>query len=109
MGRKKIALIGGGQIGGILALIGAQKELGDIVLLDIPDAEACFHSESFDFNQVDNFLRNISLYVLNNGDVINVIAMEEDRDSADKIRSSIVAAHGQLLVRTNTKLYCIGE
>ena len=30
MARKKIALIGGGQIGGNLALLATQKELGDI-------------------------------------------------------------------------------
>lgn len=35
MARKKIALIGAGQIGGNLALLAAQKELGDIVLYDI--------------------------------------------------------------------------
>ena len=35
MARKKIALIGAGQIGGTLALLAAQKELGDIVLFDI--------------------------------------------------------------------------
>lgn len=35
--RKKIALIGGGQIGQILAMLAAQKEMGDIVVLDIPD------------------------------------------------------------------------
>lgn len=35
MARKKIALIGAGQIGGTLALLAAQKELGDIVLYDI--------------------------------------------------------------------------
>ena len=34
MSRKKIALIGGGQIGSILALLIAQKELGDVVILD---------------------------------------------------------------------------
>lgn len=38
MPRKKIALIGGGQIGGTLAQLLAQKELGDIVLFDIVDA-----------------------------------------------------------------------
>jgi malate dehydrogenase len=37
--RKKIALIGGGQIGQILAMLAAQKELGDIVVLDIPELE----------------------------------------------------------------------
>jgi malate dehydrogenase len=35
MARKKIALIGGGQIGGTLAHLAAIKELGDIVLFDI--------------------------------------------------------------------------
>ncbi len=35
MARKKIALIGGGQIGGVLAQLAAARELGDIVLFDI--------------------------------------------------------------------------
>jgi len=37
MARKKIALIGAGQIGGTLALLAAQKELGDVVMLDVAD------------------------------------------------------------------------
>src|SRR5580698_8143634 len=35
MARKKIALIGGGQIGGTLAHLIGLKELGDVVLFDI--------------------------------------------------------------------------
>ena len=35
MARKKIALVGAGQIGGTLALLAGLKELGDIVLFDI--------------------------------------------------------------------------
>lgn len=35
MARKKIALIGGGQIGGVLTQLIAQKNLGDVVLFDI--------------------------------------------------------------------------
>jgi len=35
MPRKKLALIGAGQIGGTLALLATQRELGDIVLVDI--------------------------------------------------------------------------
>jgi malate dehydrogenase len=35
MGRKKIAVIGGGQIGGVLAQLAAIKQLGDVVLFDI--------------------------------------------------------------------------
>ncbi len=37
MARKKIALIGGGQIGGTLAHLAGLKELGDIVIFDIVD------------------------------------------------------------------------
>lgn len=37
MARKKIALIGGGQIGGTLAHLAALKEMGDVVLFDITD------------------------------------------------------------------------
>ena len=35
MARKKIALIGAGQIGGTLALLIGLKQLGDVVLFDI--------------------------------------------------------------------------
>ena len=37
MARKKIALIGAGQIGGTLAHLAGMKELGDVVLFDIAD------------------------------------------------------------------------
>ncbi|WP_374624913.1 malate dehydrogenase [Devosia sp.] len=37
MARKKIALIGAGQIGGTLALLAATKELGDVILFDVVD------------------------------------------------------------------------
>ena len=40
MARKKIALIGGGQIGGTLAHLAGLKELGDIVIFDIVDGTA---------------------------------------------------------------------
>jgi malate dehydrogenase len=37
MARKKIALIGAGQIGGTLALLAGVKELGDVVMFDVVD------------------------------------------------------------------------
>ncbi|MGB4101584.1 MAG: malate dehydrogenase [Alphaproteobacteria bacterium] len=40
MARRKIALVGAGQIGGTLALLAAQKELGDVVLVDIAEGTA---------------------------------------------------------------------
>ena len=52
MSRKKIALIGGGQIGGNLALIAAQKELGDITIFDIPKAEGMVAGKALDLMQL---------------------------------------------------------
>ncbi|MCH8069288.1 MAG: malate dehydrogenase [Candidatus Marinimicrobia bacterium] len=51
MARKKIALIGGGQIGGILALIATQKELGDITIIDIPQVEGMIKGKALDIMQ----------------------------------------------------------
>lgn len=50
--RKKIALIGGGQIGQILAMLAAQKELGDIVILDIPDLENNVKGKALDLMEM---------------------------------------------------------
>ncbi len=48
MSRKKIALIGGGQIGSILALLIAQKELGDVVILDRPELSDSMKGKALD-------------------------------------------------------------
>src|SRR5687768_659559 len=37
MARRKIALVGAGQVGGTLALLAGIKQLGDIVLVDIAE------------------------------------------------------------------------
>ena len=39
MSRKKVSVIGGGFTGATTAFLLAQKELGDVVLVDIPQAE----------------------------------------------------------------------
>jgi len=52
MAKKKIALIGGGQIGGNLALLAAQKELGDVVIFDIPKAEGMVKGKALDLMQL---------------------------------------------------------
>ncbi|WP_156841562.1 malate dehydrogenase [Novosphingobium aquimarinum] len=49
MARKKIALIGAGNIGGTLAHLAAKKELGDIVLFDI--AEGIPQGKALDLSQ----------------------------------------------------------
>ena len=49
--RPKIALVGAGQIGGIMALLASQKELGDVVLLDIPRAEGVAKGKALDIQE----------------------------------------------------------
>lgn len=52
MARKKITLVGGGQIGGNLALLAAQKELGDITIFDIPNYEGMVKGKALDLMQL---------------------------------------------------------
>lgn len=61
--RKKIALIGGGQIGQILAMLAAQKEMGDIVVLDIPEYEDPAKGKALDLMEMaphGNYDANLS-------------------------------------------------
>src|SRR5713226_2697860 len=50
--KKKIGLIGGGQIGGNLALLAAQKQLGDVLIYDIPQVEGMVKGKALDINQL---------------------------------------------------------
>ena len=52
MRRNKILLVGGGQIGGNLALLAAQKELGDVLIYDIPQAEGMIKGKALDILQL---------------------------------------------------------
>ena len=52
MARKKISMIGGGQIGGNLALLAAQKELGNVIIFDIPRAEGMVKGKALDLMQL---------------------------------------------------------
>ena len=52
MSRAKISLIGGGQIGGNLALLAAQKELGDVKIFDIPNSEGMVKGKALDLMQL---------------------------------------------------------
>ena len=63
MSRPKIGLIGGGQIGGNLALLAAQKELGDVFIFDIPKAEGMVKGKALDLMQLrphDGYDSNIT-------------------------------------------------
>ena len=62
MTRRKIALIGGGQIGGNLALLATQKEMADVVIYDIPQAEEMAKGKALDIMQLrphDGFDANL--------------------------------------------------
>ena len=52
MPRSKISLIGGGQIGGNLALLATQKELGNVVIFDIPQSEGMVKGKALDIMQL---------------------------------------------------------
>ena len=49
--RKKIALIGAGNIGGELAALAARKELGDVLLFDIPEKVGVAQGKALDLEQ----------------------------------------------------------
>jgi malate dehydrogenase len=54
--RKKIALIGAGNIGGELAALAARKQLGDIVLFDIPQKADFAKGKALDLEQNGSIL-----------------------------------------------------
>ena len=77
--RKKIALIGGGQIGGTLAHLIALKELGDVVIFDVvkgmPQGKALDLSQSTPVENVDSVAHGASSYsAIRNADVVIVTA-----------------------------------
>ncbi|MHC4382829.1 MAG: lactate/malate family dehydrogenase, partial [Planctomycetota bacterium] len=58
MRRAKISIIGGGNVGASCAVWAAEKELGDIVVLDIPEVADVVKGKMLDLAQcgpVDRF------------------------------------------------------
>lgn len=80
MGRRpKIALIGAGQIGGVLAQLTAQRELGDVVVFDVvegvPQGKALDILESGPVDGFDSHLKGTNSYEdLKGADVVIVTA-----------------------------------
>ncbi len=79
MARKKIALIGGGNIGGTLALLAGLKELGDITIFDVveglPQGKALDLSQTGPVEGYDAKLRGTQSYAdIAGSDVIIVTA-----------------------------------
>ena len=79
MSRKKIALVGAGQIGGTLALLAGLKQLGDIVLVDIaegvPQGKALDIAQSAPVEGFDAFVTGSNDYsAIKGADVVIVTA-----------------------------------
>ena len=105
MARKKIALIGGGQIGGTLAHLAAMKELGDVVLFDIveglPQGKALDIAESAPIDGYDAELKGTNTYeAIAGADVVIVTAGVPrkpgmSRDDLLGINLKVMAAVGE--------------
>jgi len=56
-----------------------------------------------------NFAGEVAIVDAADGKPVNVIPMETGERTSENVRSSVIAAQGQLFVRANRKLYCIGK
>jgi malate dehydrogenase len=105
MARKKIALIGGGQIGGTLAHLIVTKELGDVVLFDImeglPQGKALDLSQAGPIEGFDAKLKGTNSYAdIAGADVVIVTAGVPrkpgmSRDDLLGINLKVMAAVGE--------------
>ncbi|RJF88676.1 malate dehydrogenase [Oleomonas cavernae] len=105
MARDKIALIGGGQIGGTLALLAGLKELGDVVIFDIvdgvPQGKALDIAEASPVLGFDATLAGGKDYaVIKGADVVIVTAGVPrkpgmSRDDLLAVNAKVMAAAGQ--------------
>jgi len=117
MARKKIALIGAGQIGGTLALLAGLKELGDIVLFDIvdgmPQGKALDLAQASPIEGYDAKLVGASKYAAIKGaDVVIVTAgiprrPGMSRDDLLDTNSKVMAAVGAGIKRYAPKAFVI--
>ncbi len=104
MGKKKIALIGSGQIGGTLALLAAQKELGEIILIDIvegiPQGKALDLYEASPIQSFNTLVKGSNLYSdLKGSDIVIVTSglprkPGMSRDDLIKVNTEIIAQVG---------------
>ncbi|GBD91760.1 malate dehydrogenase [bacterium BMS3Abin04] len=79
MARKKIALIGGGQIGGVMAQLIATRQLGDVILFDIveglPQGKTLDIHEASRIDRFDMNLKGTNDYKdIDNADIVIITA-----------------------------------
>lgn len=56
-----------------------------------------------------NHVAEVAVMSAEDGQVLNFIDMGVGSSRDEPVRSSIIAAYGQLFIRTNDKLYCVGK
>ena len=113
--RKKIGLIGAGNIGGELARLCANKELGDVLLYDIPAKENFAKGKALDLEQngsvlgYDSSIRGTSSWAdLEGADVLIVTAGIPRKPGQS--RDDLVATNLPIIrdVANNAKKFCPG-
>ena len=113
MSRKKIALVGAGQIGGTLALLAGMKELGDIALFDIadgiPQGKALDLAQTAPVEGFDSVYTGGSDYaVIEGADVVIVTAGVPRKPGMS--RDDLISVNTKVMVTVgeNIKQYCPG-
>jgi malate dehydrogenase len=117
MSRKKIALVGAGNIGGTLALLVGLKELGDVVLLDIvegvPQGKSLDIAQSSAIEDFDANLRGSNDFRdLKGADVVIVTAGVPrkpgmSRDDLIGINTKVITDVGQAIKKHCPKAFVI--
>src|SRR6476620_9689090 len=117
MACKKIALIGGGNIGGTLAHLAGLKELGDIVLFDIveglPQGKALDLVQSSPIEGFDSAIRGANDYAeIKDSDVVIVTAGVArkpgmSRDDLIGINTKVVTTVGEAIKKYCPKAFVI--
>lgn len=109
--RKKIGLVGAGNIGGTLAHLAALKELGDVVLFDVveglPQGKALDIAQSCAVERVDASVKGTNSYEdLKGSDVVIVTAGIARKPGMS--RDDLVATNTGIVstVAENLKKYC---
>ena len=105
--RNKIAVIGAGNIGGELAMLAARRELGDVVLLDIPEKADFARGKALDIMQT-GALDKFDAKVTGTGDYADIAGADVvivtagvprkpgmSRDDLVSINAKIVRAVGE--------------
>ncbi len=109
--RKKIGLVGAGNIGGTLAHLAALKELGDVVLFDVveglPQGKALDISQSLAVEKIDTHVKGTNDYKdLEGADVVIVTAGIARKPGMS--RDDLVATNTGIVgtVAENLKKFC---